>query len=180
VSGSSASAASTLTTLLTNFVNAVNTNSEIMMTNSEITKENSEIMNTSSEIIEIMNTNSEIMKRVLIRLERDTPGQSIDFMQQGNFKRIHLKRYLGEGTSSRVYEIDWENISSAIKVFKSGYYSQSEVRALKFLNEQHFQNVPIHVAHDDNSIIIRPVCEQIGNQFQVSHAQQLLPSKTHS
>ncbi|RIA92381.1 hypothetical protein C1645_820810 [Glomus cerebriforme] len=99
----------------------------------------------------------------------------IDFRTQlGDLRGIRLKGYLGKGASSTVYEIDWENISSAIKIFKSGYNSHDEVLALRFLNGQHFQNVPIYVAHDDNSVIIRPVCEQIGNQFQVSYAQQLL------
>ncbi|CAG8753045.1 35355_t:CDS:2 [Gigaspora margarita] len=38
----------------------------------------------------------------------------------GNFTRIRLRDYLGMGLQ-RVYKIDWENTSSAIKFFNSGY-----------------------------------------------------------
>ncbi|CAG8547759.1 12_t:CDS:2 [Paraglomus occultum] len=101
--------------------------------------------------------------------------KSIDFnLSQEDFTRIRLKEYLGMGASSRVYKIDWENTSSAIKVFNSGYSPSNEVETLKFLNEGNFPNVPTYIAHDDNSMIIRPVCERFGDGFQVSHALQLL------
>lgn len=55
--------------------------------------------------------------------------RSIDFrMQLEGFRRIRLKGYLGEGSSSILYEIDWENTSSAIKIFKPGYNSHEVVR----------------------------------------------------
>ncbi|RIB28000.1 kinase-like domain-containing protein [Gigaspora rosea] len=102
----------------------------------------------------------------------------IDFRMGFNVIGIRLKGYLGKGASSTVYEIEFENTPSAIKILKSGYTTVNEVRALRFLNGHNFPNVPIRVAHNSNSIIIRPVCKQIGkqidNKFQVSHAQQLL------
>ncbi|CAG8498961.1 7958_t:CDS:2, partial [Dentiscutata heterogama] len=55
-----------------------------------------------------------------------------------------------------LYEIDWNNTPSVIKVFKSGYSSETEVSALKFLNENYFENVPQYVAHDDSSPDVRP------------------------
>ncbi|CAG8577113.1 8462_t:CDS:2, partial [Scutellospora calospora] len=101
--------------------------------------------------------------------------KSIDFKpSQGDFTRIRLREYLGAGSSSSVYKIDWENASSAIKIFNNGYDLSNEVNALNFLNKGNFPNVPTYIAHDDNSIIIRPVCERFGNRFQVSHALQLL------
>jgi len=101
------------------------------------------------------------------------------YTSQSDFTKICLKEYLGMGLSSIVYKIDWKNIPSAIKVFKFGYNSHDEAHALKFLNAENFQNVPRYIAHDDKSIIIRPVCEQIGDQFQVSHALQLLSLLIH-
>ncbi|RIB14998.1 kinase-like domain-containing protein [Gigaspora rosea] len=101
--------------------------------------------------------------------------KSIDFkLSQRDFTRIRLKEYLGMGLSSRVYKIDWENTSSAIKVFNSGYDLSNEVEALQFLNRGNFSNIPTYIAYDDNSIIIYPVCERFGDKFQVSHALQLL------
>ncbi|CAG8589946.1 12032_t:CDS:2 [Racocetra persica] len=100
--------------------------------------------------------------------------RSINFRTQSEYIRIYLKGYLGKGASSTVYEIDFKNISSAIKILETGYTLNNEVCALGFLNELHIQNVPTYVVHDNNSIIIRPVCKQIGNNFLVSHAQQLL------
>ncbi|KAF0369753.1 kinase-like protein [Gigaspora margarita] len=101
--------------------------------------------------------------------------KSIDFKpSQGDLARIRLKEYLGVGSSSSVYEIDWENTSSAIKVFNSGYDPQNEVKALQYLNNGNFPNVPTYIAHDESSIIICPVCERFGNRFKVPHALQLL------
>ncbi|KAF0470040.1 kinase-like protein [Gigaspora margarita] len=93
-----------------------------------------------------------------------TEPKSIDFKPlQGNFTIIRLRDYLG-----------MENTSSAIKVFNSGYDPSNEVRALQYLNNGSFPIVPTYIAHDDNVIIIRPVCGRFGNRFQVSHALQLL------
>ncbi|CAG8808343.1 2530_t:CDS:1, partial [Gigaspora rosea] len=103
--------------------------------------------------------------------------RSIRFRTQLRDIRIRLKGYLGKGASSTVYEIDFENVPSAIKIH-DGYTMKNEADALEFLNSQNIPNVPTYIAHDNNSIIIRPVCKQIGkqigNQFQVFHAQQLL------
>lgn len=100
--------------------------------------------------------------------------RSVDFETDLLMEKISLKRCLGEGASSTVYEIDWKNISSAIKVFNPDYKPSYEAKALIFLNKEKIQNIPIYVAHDKKSIIIRPVCKRIGDQFLVSHALQLL------
>ncbi|RGB30529.1 kinase-like domain-containing protein, partial [Rhizophagus diaphanus] len=100
--------------------------------------------------------------------------RSVDFETDLLTEKISLKRCLGEGASSTVYEIDWKNISSAIKVFNSDNNPNYEAKALIFLNKENIQNTPIYVTHDKRSIIIRPVCKRIGDQFLVSHALQLL------
>ncbi|CAG8833328.1 35878_t:CDS:2, partial [Gigaspora margarita] len=37
-----------------------------------------------------------------------------------------------------------------------------------------FSNVPTYIAHDENSIIIRPVCERFGNRFQMCTPENIL------
>lgn len=100
--------------------------------------------------------------------------KSINFITSQGTSKIRLKEHLGVGSSSTVYIIDWENTPSAIKVLKSGYDPLCEVQVLRFLNKEKFPNVPVYVVHDDNSLIIRPVCKRIDDGFLASHALQLL------
>ncbi|RHZ78956.1 hypothetical protein Glove_153g36 [Diversispora epigaea] len=63
--------------------------------------------------------------------------------------RIHLREYLGMGTTSTVYKVDWQYNPSALKVYKDGYNPSNEASALRFLNGK-VQNIPsLNVFHRD-------------------------------
>ncbi|KAF0539388.1 putative crinkler family protein [Gigaspora margarita] len=89
---------------------------------------------------EIARKNSEVI--VQFMKEFRTESKSIDPNPlQRDLAKICLKEYLGVGSSSSVYKIDWENTSSAIKVFNSGYNPSNEVRALQYLNKDNFSSL---------------------------------------
>ncbi|KAF0470044.1 kinase-like protein [Gigaspora margarita] len=75
--------------------------------------------------VKLLNLIKEIQGEVIVQFMKEfsrTEPESIDFNPlQGDLARIHLKEYLGVGSSSSVYKIDWENILSVIKAFNSGY-----------------------------------------------------------
>jgi serine/threonine protein kinase len=101
--------------------------------------------------------------------------KSINFYTSSSkFTRMHLKRYLGTGTSSTVYMIDRDGTPSAIKIYKQGYSPDDEVKILSYLNEKNVQNIPRYIMHDRSSMIITPVGDPISQQFRNRHALQLL------
>ncbi|KAF0470045.1 hypothetical protein F8M41_025443 [Gigaspora margarita] len=85
--------------------------------------------------LELQAKNSEVIVHFIKKFSR-TESKSIDFNPlQRDLAKMRLKGYLGVGSSSSVYKINWENTSSAIKVFNSGYNPSNEVRALQYLNK---------------------------------------------
>ncbi|CAI2168712.1 8873_t:CDS:2 [Funneliformis geosporum] len=100
---------------------------------------------------------------------------SIDFYTSDKrLKKFQIKEFLGVGSSSTVYKIDWEDNISAIKLFKSGHDPSHEATIRRLLNGKNIKYIPKYVANDNYSLIIRPVCEKISGQFRAFHTLQLL------
>jgi len=108
---------------------------------------------------------------------------SIDFVTPVSSSRtktikIRLEEFLGEGSSAKVYKINWNDRPAAIKIFSDVNNLKNEVEMLKGLNRNNFKNVPIFIANDDNHLIIRPVCKHFSNDFinnfQAQHCKDLL------
>ncbi|CAG8682814.1 21051_t:CDS:2 [Dentiscutata erythropus] len=113
--------------------------------------------------------NLEVLDKVLNRLNKDS-------------KSIGRNNETASVTRAKSYQstsfekVNEDNFGSPLTKLQGprSVDSNSEVNALKFLNGRNFKNVPRYVAHDDNSIIIRPVCGRIDDQFRTSHTLQLL------
>ncbi|RIA81716.1 kinase-like domain-containing protein [Glomus cerebriforme] len=116
---------------------------------------------------------------------------SIDFVIPATSSRtrtikIRLERFLGEGSSSKVYRINWNGSPTTIKIISDVNNLKHEAQMLRGLKNRNFTNVPILIANDDNHLVIQPVCKQFRNDFinnfQAQHCKELLNllKRTHS
>src|SRR4051794_34932040 len=88
--------------------------------------------------------------------------------------KIQLDEFLGEGSSSKVYKIKWEQSPAAIKVISNTETIKQEVRMLTLLRDNNIRNVPKLIDNYPQNIIITPVCEPFNNNFRAKHCKELL------
>ena len=80
--------------------------------------------------------------------------------------KLRLEEFLGEGSSSNIYKIKWGDRPAVIKMVSNPNVLKCEVDMLRFLKDSNIQNknIPEYVEHDNNNIIIHPVCKRIDNR----------------
>ncbi|CAG8671873.1 8981_t:CDS:2 [Funneliformis caledonium] len=72
------------------------------------------------------------------------------------YTNIHPMEFLGLGSTSTVYKINYNNTQVALKHSQSvDLYREAQI--LQFLNENNIQNIPNYITHDNHSIIIFPL-----------------------